>query len=482
MTEKIIVALDLGTSGCRAAAVSADGRVLFQKSAPLAPVRAGKGLSEYDAGKLLEAQFAALNAVLDEAGPQNAAAVAVASQRSTVVLWDKTTGRAVAPVLTWEDGRAVQEAELASVSQEEIHERTGLYKTPYFSAPKIAWCLKHCPLAQDALNRKTLAAAPVASYFIWHLTKGSVFAADPTLAQRTLLFDLSAQTWSEPLCNAFGVPLSVLPEIFPSGADYGFYEYKGISIPVRACAGDQQAAAYASGLEKGAGLINYGTGAFFLYNAGTEKKRLPGMLSSLSVSLPGAQSDTLFEGPVNAAGSVFLWLKSLGVSFDMAEADALCQASQKPVLLLPALGGLGAPYWDYSVSPVLADLSPQTQKADIVAGAVRGVAFSVADVAYYLQTHGFEARRVGVCGGLARMESLVQFQADILQRELFVLEETERTVLGAARLAAEASGWKTASWPETAAFTVAPSLFGVEADREYRKWRAFVEWCRSRPA
>nr|QGT50673.1 glycerol kinase [uncultured Elusimicrobia bacterium] len=482
MTEKYIASLDLGTSSCRAAAVTPGGRILCQKSVPLAPERRAAGLSEYDTETLFASQLSALHAVLEAAGPQNAAAVAVASQRSTVVLWDKSSSRAVAPVLTWEDGRAAQEAQACAFSQEEIHAVTGLYKTPYFSAPKIAWCLKNCPPAQKALQAGTLAVAPAASYFIWRLTRGAVFSCDPTLAQRTLLFDVNAKNWSGALCKAFGVPVEALPTVLPSGADYGFYEYKGVKIPIRACAGDQQAAAYAMGLTPGKCSINYGTGAFLLYNAGREAKRLPGILTSLSVSEDSLDGDLLLEGPVNAAGSVFMWLNACGLPLETAELDGLAQKSDRPVWLLPALGGLGAPYWDFSVSPVISGLSPLTKKADVAAGAVRGVAFSVADVVYYLRKFGLESAQISVSGGLSRLTSLLQFQADILQKELTVLEESESTLLGAARLAARRLGVSTEWAFPPVKRMVSPAIFGVEADKEYQNWRKFVEWCQAKPA
>lgn len=483
MTQKYIVALDLGTSSCRAAGVSLQGGIICQKSVALAPLRRAAGLSEYEAETLFSAQLRTLCAVLDELGPQHAAGIAVASQRSTVVLWDKSSGRAVAPVLTWEDGRAAQETSLCSLSQDEIHALTGLYNTPYFSAPKIAWCLKNCPPAQAALQQGTLAAAPAASYFIWRLTNGAVLAADSTLAQRTLLFDINTRSWSEPLCQAFGVPMTALPEVLPSAADYGFYEYKGVKIPILACAGDQQAAVYATGLTPGKCTLNYGTGAFLLHNIGRESKRLPGILTSVSVSQETGEVDFLLEGPVNAAGSVFMWLSEVGVQTDITQADALVRTAQKPVWFLPALGGLGAPYWDFSVTPVMAGFSPLTKKADVVAGAVRAVAFSIADVAYYLRKFGLEAQETSVSGGLSRLETLVQFQADILQKELTVLEETENTLLGAARLAARKLGVAEDAWSFPAVKRrVQPALFGVEADKEYQNWRKFVQWCQAKPA
>lgn len=481
--EKFIVALDQGTSGSRAFAVAADGTVRAMKNAPLAPSRPGDGLSEYDAQILADSQLGVLNDLLDEIGPQNAAALAVTSQRSTVVLWDKTTGRAAAPVLTWEDGRALEEAARADVSQEEVHAVTGLYKTPYFSAPKIAWCLKNCPAAQEAFNAGNLLIGPVASFLIWKLTQGKTFAADPTLAQRMLLLDIRAKTWSEDLCRAFGVPLACLPEIRPSAADYGVYDYKGVRIPVAVCAGDQQASVAFTDLRPGQTCINYGTGAFLLYNAGESAPVfLPGLLTSLSASRPDGACDYLLEGPVNAAGSAFQWLNAQGISFDHREIDALCRESKSPVWFLPALGGLGAPYWDYSVSTAFAGLSPRTRKPDWVAGAARGVAFLLADVTAYLRANGYAVSSpVRVSGGLSRVSYLMQFQADLLQAELLAALEAESTVLGAALLTARRLGWDVSSWKESASARVVPSVDGLTAADLHKRWQSFVGWCKARP-
>lgn len=478
-TEKLIVALDQGTSGSRAFAVAADGSIRAQKSAPLAPCRPGDGLSEYDAQTLLQSQLGVLNDLLAEVGPQQVAALAVTSQRSTIVLWDKQTGRAVAPVLSWEDGRAAAEAQQADISQEEIHSLTGLYKTPYFSAPKIAWCLKHSPQAAAALQAGQLCAAPVASYLIWHLTKGNTFAVDPTLAQRMLLLDIRSQKWSTKLCQAFGVAERCLPDIRPSVSDYGVYEYQGVRIPITVCLGDQQASVAFMQLEPGQACINYGTGAFLLYNAGTEKPVfLPGMLTSLSASGPDGKSAFLLEGPVNAAGSAVQWLRAQGITFDPAETDDLCRQAQHPIWFLPALGGLGAPYWDFSFSPVAAGLSPRTRRADWVAGVLRAIAFLIADIASYLQANGFPiSASISVSGGLARSGWLLQTQADLLQRPLRAIQEAESTVLGAARLAAAVPAWRAAE-----AGNVLPKLPPEQARQLYAQWRAFVEWCRKFPA
>ncbi len=471
--QKMIVALDIGTSGCRAAAVRGDGSVALQQEAPLVPLRSAPGLSEYQAEELLRAARQTLHAVLDGIGPQQIACLAVTSQRSTIVLWDKTTGKPIGPVLTWEDGRAQAQAEQASISQEEVHAQTGLYKTPFFSAPKIAWILQHVPQASQLLKQGNLLAAPVASYIIWHLTNGQVFATDVSLAQRTLLLDVKSAAWSPSLCQAFGVPMEILPKLLPSAADYGTYTYQGVKIPISVCVGDQQAAAAYFNLQTTDSLINYGTGAFWLYHTGEKAVFLPGMLTSLAATAGPASNAYLLEGPVNSAGSALLWLKAQGISFDEEELQTICVSSKRPVWFLPALGGLGAPYWDFKISAAAEGLCPLTQKEDWVAGAVRGVAFLLADIGAYLRANGCATSgKIQVSGGLSRLNYLTAFQADILQQDLWVLPQADATLLGAALLAARQKGVALNFVKDFR--RIAPTLSAKQARELYTYWQQFL--------
>ena len=473
MKKEYIVSLDMGTSGCRAAAVRADGTIGAQHYFPLVPARPAPGLSEYNAEDLWHAAEQSLRAVLDKIGPQNAAALAVASQRSTVVLWDTKTGESVGPVLTWEDGRAQTQVQDATVSQEEIHLKTGLYKTPFFSAPKITWSLQTVPQAISLLAQGRLAAGPVASYIIWKLTGAQKFSTDYSLAQRTLLLDVHLLSWSETLCKAFNIPQDILPSLQASAADYGAYTYQGVSIPVCACVGDQQAAAVYFKLAKNKSLINYGTGAFWLYNTGDKPVFLPGMLTSLSASTQPHTSDYLLEGPVNSAASALLWLKAQGILFEDGEVDGLCVQANRPVWFLPAFGGLGAPYWDFQTPTAVQGLSPHTRKPDWVAGVLRAVAFLLADIAAYLRANGCEIKGpVQVSGGLSHSNYLTSFQADVLQLPLEVSHQADATLLGAAMLAAEHIGQPVTCAP---AYTkVSPTLTAVQAGELYAAWQQFV--------
>lgn len=471
--QKMIVSLDIGTSGCRAAAVRADGSVAARHECALVPLRSAPGLSEYKAEDLLHAARQTLHTVLDAVGPQQVSALAVASQRSTVVVWDKTTGKPVGPVLTWEDGRAQAQATRAEISQEELHAVTGLYKTPFFSAPKIAWVLQNVPQAAQLVKEGKLLAAPVASYLIWHLTDGKTFAVDESLAQRTLLVDIAGGTWSEKLCRAFGIPPEILPALLPSAADYGVHRYQGIDIPIRVCVGDQQAAAAYFCLDRQDSLINYGTGAFWLYHAGRNPVFLPGMLTSVAATHNAAEKTYFLEGPVNCAGSVLLWLQAQGLSFEEADIQTLCVSAKSPVWFLPALGGLGAPYWDFTVSAAARGLSPLTRKEDWVAGAVRGIAFLLADIAAYLRVNGCATEgKIQVSGGLSKLDYLTAFQADLLQQDLWVTEQADATLLGAASLAAAQQGCPLV-FTKTAK-QVSPVLSPQAARALYTQWQQFV--------
>lgn len=473
MSKRLIIALDQGTSSVRAVAVDQQGRIKAQKAALLSPQRPAKGLSHYIAEELLQTQFFVLHQLLDEIGPDNAAALSVCSQRSTVVLWDKNTGEALAPVLTWEDGRSVEQAQKAPISQEAIHAQTGLFKTPFFSAPKIAWCLANYPDVKQAAQSNTLLAAPVASYLIWHLTQRSVFATDPTLAQRTLLWNIEQGLWSEELCHAFGVPVNCLPQVRPTVANYGTYNYKGASIPIYACVADQQAAAFYQKLSVGKTTVNYGTGAFVLHHTGEKLSILPGMLSSVAVSLPTQAPQFLLEGPIFSAGSLLQWLHAKGIEFEPSQIDTLCAVASSPVKILPALGGLGAPYWDYKTSFSAENVTSATTPADWLAGVLKAISFRVADIIYYLRSKQFTVDTLSVSGGLSNIAYLLQHQANILGTSLSIQAQTEATVLGAASLAAKYLEW--APFPSTTSMTIFPRITTAQALQIYQHWQQFVQ-------
>ena len=288
-----------------------------------------------------------------------------------------------------------------------------------------------------------------------------------------MLFNINTLTWDEDILKSFDIPADILPEISASSGDFG--EYKGIKITVST--GDQQAAALACGLDKqGQGCINYGTGAFFLLNIGKAPKELKGILTSVSAVGAKQKPSFLLEGQINAAGSFFTWLKAMGINFDLALLDDYAKKSKNPLWILPALGGLGAPYWDFNAKPVMAGFKIETKEEDIIYGALRCLCFLMADIIFYIAKAGFEIKGIESGGGLSLNNILPQTQSDILAMPLRQSRMLNTTMIGAAMLAAEHEGIDTATWRGAEYKEFSPRLSKDQSLQLYARWRAFFDW------
>ncbi len=468
----IIISLDQGSSNSRAALIEAKtGKILAKKFVPL-PFEASQNTFCYDGASLFNTQIEALSEVLDQVGSSEIMAIALSAQRSTIVLWDKDTGSALCPVLSWLDGRAAQISAQNPLSQEVFHQKTGLYNTPYFSAPKIKWCLENYPHVKKAYEVGRLCVGPVASFLLWRMSDGKVFACDPTFAQRTLLFNINTKTWDDELLQSFGLEKTILPEVKYSFDDYGSYD----GIPIKLCLGDQQAASAACGLLKeGSANINYGTGAFLLLNIGQKQDFLKGILTSLAWDSSSKKADYILEAPLIAAGSLFTWLQKLGFDFTLQNLKDIAQKAREEVLFLPALGGLGAPLWNYNLKPVIAGLEVATTKEDIIFAAVRGLNFIMTDIIYYLKQNGYNIDSLQMSGGLSKDGVLPQLQSDILQMTLTQQEEKETTLIGAAAVCAKNMGYDIDAWQQNLKL-YKPQISAEKAALDYARWRKFFGW------
>lgn len=476
--------LDQGSSSSRAFAISASGQITARGQKELVASFPKPGWAEYDPAALLGSQLDALDSVLAQL-PEGGASIplGIASQRSTVLLWDAQTGRCFCPAVSWQDGRALPQLAALKLDHAGLFALTGLYKTPYYSAPKIRWCLDNYPEAAKALSEGRLRIGPVTTYLLWQLSGGKVFTIEPTLAQRMLLFNIHTGDWEPRLLDAFGLTREALPQIGPSFGELLSFERSGKKLVVKACLGDQQAAlSGAGGWRTGTAVINYGTGAFFLANTGSVVCKVPGLLcsSGWDCGKKGASPVYLAEGTVHAASSMFDWLAQLGLQFNKKELDSLCAQSENPVLALPALGGLGAPHWDYSVGTTFSGLAPRTTKADLLRGVVEGIAFLVSDIVLPLEKSGVLVDKLIASGGLANLDCLLQFQADILQKTVFRNSEVETTALGVAYWLASQSGIDASVWK---AFSPVkefrPSRTPEQAARLLRRWEAMREGSRA---
>jgi glycerol kinase len=480
LTRALVLALDQGSSSSRAIAFDERGRAVFAAQRPVKTFHPREGWIEHDALDLARTLEASLDEVLAKIPAKTELVGAgLACQRSTVVFWDKATGKPAARVPSWQDGRAVSVVAPMQDKQAWAHERTGLYLTPYYSAPKIRWFLDHSEPVRRLADRGRLLVGPVSTWLTWRLTKGEVFAADPSMAQRMMLLDLKTLDWDEGMLGLFGLSRELLPAIRPSSGDWGSFTRKGRTVKLLAALGDQQAAALGlGGRPEGSSVANYGTGAFLLHNAGTTPRRVPGLLTSVAWKAGGAPASYLLEGTVHAAGTSFDWLRgSLGLMKSSAELDALCRAAKHRVWALPAIGGLGAPRWDYKTKTAFFGLTSQTTRAELVRGVMEGLAFMIADIAAAMRAGGASVTQARVSGGLSRVPSFMQFQADVLGAPLSRCAEGEATALGAASLAAEAAGapWAARLAQPRVDKVFSPKLDGAAAKTLHGQWTRFVD-------
>lgn len=421
----MILAVDQGTTATTCLVVDDGLRVLGRGTTELAQHFPRPGWVEHDPDEIWETVLVSARAALADASVRasDLDAVAIANQRETTLVWERRTGRPVAPAIVWQDRRTAERCAL--LDAELIRERTGLVPDPYFSATKLEWLLREHPA-------DGLAFGTVDSWLVWQLTRGAVHATDVTNASRTMLCNLDRVEWDDDLLALFGIDPAVLPAVVRSGTEVGQAELLGRRLPIRGLAGDQQAALYGQGChDPGEAKATYGTGSFVLVHTGTVRPSPPhGLLAT------AAADGYALEGAVLVAGAALQWLRDgLGILADAAESEAIAGsvATTEGVVFVPALTGLGSPWWEPDARGLVGGLTRGTTRAHLVRAALEAIAHQVADVVDVLP------ERLSVLradGGAAANRFLMQFQADLLGLPVEVAAERETTALGAAALAA----------------------------------------------
>lgn len=475
--KELVLALDQGSSSSRAVLFDLSGKVVALAQKKIKTVRPKAGWAQHDPEELVRSLEWSLDAVLSKVPPKAVILCAgLAVQRSTVVFLDRHTLKAVSSAPSWMDGRASGFIAPLQARQAEVHAKTGLYLTPYYSAPKIRWYLDNDAKVKALADAGRLLCAPVSTFVASRLADAAP-GADPSCAQRMLLMDLDAQGWDPGLLALFGLDAGLLPAVRPSEGEWGVIERKGRRIPLRATVGDQQSAAVGLGVDHPGGTVaNYGTGAFLLRHTGAEARRVPGLLTSAGPSNSWSKSYFL-EGTVHAAGTSFEWLRdNFGFMKDTTRLDDAFKKSTKRVLCLPAIGGLGAPRWDYVTKTAWFGLDGKTTGHDLVRGTAEGLCSLIADIGDAMRGAGFPVEKALVAGGLSRSTGMMAFQAGVLGATLERRREVEATALGAAVLAARASGADASGMTKSPVEkTFAPSL-GPGARKTLRDaWAQFVD-------
>ena len=492
-----LIAIDQGTTSTRAIVFDAALSPLASAQQEIKQIYPAPGLVEHDPEEIWTTVLATVRAAMAKAklAAKDIAAIGITNQRETTIVWDRATGKSIHNAIVWQDRRT---ADMCTALRRAGHEdaisaKTGLLLDPYFSATKIAWLLDHVPGARDAAEAGKLAFGTIDSFLLWRLTGGAVHATDATNASRTLLLDISSGKWDSHLAQLFKVPQSLLPEVRDCAADYDctLPELFGTPIAIRGIAGDQQAATIGQACFKpGMMKSTYGTGCFALLNiGGTPVRSRNKLLTTIAYQIAGKRTYAL-EGSIFIAGAAVQWLrdglKLIPRATDINELARKANPAEQ-VYVVPAFVGLGAPYWDADARGAIYGLTRNSGAAEVASAVIESVGYQTRDLLEAMHADWPVAANAAtvlrVDGGMTASDLTMQFLADILAAPVDRPVVMETTALGAAYLAAHATGICpdpeafAASWRLDRRFE--PRLDAATQARKWAGWRDAIRRTRT---
>ncbi len=485
MAEKLILALDQGTTGSTSVVVGEDGGVRGRGYREIRQHFPRGGWVEHDPEEIWGSVQAAAAAALEAAGaaPAAVAAIGITNQRETLVLWDRATLRPLHPAIVWQDRRTAAACDRLREAGHEARAReiTGLELDPYFTGTKLGWAMAHVEGARQA------AAGTVDSWLVARLSGGRDHVTDASNASRTLLFDIREGRWSEEMGEMLGVPLDLLPAVTDSSGPISRSyadTFLGVDAPITGIAGDQQAALFGQAcLTPGMAKNTYGTGSFVLMQTGPRPVPSRARLLTTVAWRRNGRLEYALEGAIFVTGAALQWLRDgLGIIREAAEAGPLAASveSSGGVYLVPAFAGLGAPHWDPYARGTLLGLTRGTGRAEVVRAAVEAMAYQTAEVVEAMSDDADRPlRELRIDGGASVMDFLGQFQADLLGIPVRRPRQIESTALGAAFLAGRGAGtWASDAeleslWQQDRAFE--PAISRDQAASLMAGWRRAVE-------
>lgn len=450
--ENYILSLDAGTTSSRAIIFDHKGQTKGLAQYEFTQYFPKESWVEHDGVEIWETQLKAIKEALTNAQikPEQIQAMGITNQRETTLIWDRNTGKPVHKAIVWQDRRTAHICEelKREGKEKQFYEKTGLLLDAYFSGTKIKWILDQDPKLRTAAENGSLAFGTVDSWLIWNLTQGKVHVTDVTNASRTLLFNIHTLQWDDELINTLDIPKALLPEVVSCSEKVGVSDPSlfGHPIPIAGIAGDQQAALFGQMCTTAGDVKNtYGTGCFCIMNTGASPvKSKNKMLTTIGYQINGTVSYAL-EGSVFIAGAVVQWLRDqLGIISDSSEIEALAQTVEDNggVTFIPALAGLGAPYWDAQATGSILGITRGTKKGHIARAALEAIALRVMEIVTEMQKDAHtQFASLKVDGGASTNNLLMQIQADVLKTEVIRPQTTETTALGAAFFAGLATGY-----------------------------------------
>ena len=441
------MAIDQGTTSSRAIIFDHDGNKVAISQQEFPQYFPQPGWVEHDPLEIWDSVQSVISNVMikSQIKPYKIAAIGITNQRETTVIWDRHTGKPIYNASVWQSKQTSDIAEqlIKDGYKDMIHQKTGLVIDSYFAATKIKWILDHVPGAREKAAKGDLMFGTIDTWLLWNLSGRRVHATDVTNASRTMLFNIHTLEWDQDILDLLDIPQSLLPEVKPSSAIYGYtgdYHFYGVQIPIAGIAGDQQAALFGqAAYDKGSIKNTYGTGAFIVMNTGLKPTLSDnGLLTTIAYGLDG-QTHYALEGSIFVAGSAVQWLRDGLKMFDKASESEQMAVDAKTtggVYVVPAFTGLGAPYWDQEVRGAMFGLTRGTERGHIIRATLEAIAYQTKDVVdTMVKDTQLPLTALTVNGGASRNNFMMQFQADILQTPIKRAAMEETTALGAAFLA-----------------------------------------------
>ncbi|WP_084245373.1 glycerol kinase GlpK [Planomicrobium okeanokoites] len=488
--ESYILSIDQGTTSSRAILFNKQGELVHTSQKEFRQSYPKPGWVEHNANEIWGSVLSVLAAALTESGilQTQISGIGITNQRETTVVWNKNTGQPVYPAIVWQS-RQTQSIidDLKKEGLEEcFRDKTGLLLDPYFSGTKVKWILDNVEGARDAAEKGDLLFGTIDTWLIWKMTDGKVHVTDYSNASRTLLYNIFDLKWDEEICGKLGIPMGMLPEVKSSSEIYGETDpsvFFGQKVPIAGIAGDQQAALFGQHcVEKGMAKNTYGTGCFMLMNTGEEAvKSANGLLTTIAWGLDGKVVYAL-EGSVFVAGSAIQWLRD-GLRMLKNAADSEAYAKRVPstdgVYIVPAFVGMGTPYWDSEARGAVFGLTRGTEKEHFIRATLESLAYQTKDVLDCMeQDSGTEIQMLRADGGAVSNDFLMQFQSDVLQKDVELARLNETTALGAAYLAGLATGfWENLNDIKELDSTkkiYKPKMDEANRDNLYKGWKKAV--------
>ncbi len=479
MSQHYLIALDQGTTSSRAVLVDHEARMVDFVQRPFTQIYPKPGWVEHNPQEILFSQLGSLTELIARHNltAEDIAGIGIDNQRETTIVWDPSTGQPIANAIVWQCRRTADLVESLCADPKVvrmIRAKTGLLPDAYFSASKVAWLLDNVAGARQRAEAGELLFGTVDTYLVWVLTGGLVHATDPTNASRTMLYNIHEDCWDDELLDLFNVPRCMMPEVRPSSGSFGETSYPGVpaGIPLCGVAGDQQASLFGQCcFTPGAAKNTYGTGCFLLMHTGADAVDSKNQLvTTIAASAPGCDhTEYALEGSVFVGGAVMQWMRDeLGLIHTTAESEGLAASVPDTggVYVVPAFTGLGAPWWEADARGTICGITRGTNRAHIVRAGLESIAYQVSDLVQAMEADADRPIDVlNVDGGASANNLLMQFQADILDRELHRPQNIETTALGAAYLAGLACGfWKDTN--ELSALRANDDVFKATMDRE----------------